>query len=407
MRREWVSTQGDPECRGVIWFRSFLLIFLFVVPNWCCGSTFSTYSSRSPNRALLMEAAVERVNLEGYRIRTLALHDVKSNRLVWKRTASHEESYCWAVYVSNSGRAVLSRAHCSLLILDPFGNNTGEVNLIECAFSSEERKQYVKMGHHHNSWSGFSLWYPVEFEEKDLFIIRPWWGRRVVIDLASASVLDHVPQGLDKALEQRERAWVLRSLSDGVQRVHFIGKSADGGQVDFMSTIVAAYIAGRIPVLEAVPSLRLLERETSGSWGSSTWLEFVLPRVAHLSLRRLGQRPILRVAGQEQIRTYEGLGKVYPSVPEREERVSRVKEGQLPDEVGEAIGAPDFIDEGYSGDWKSGMVWYYDMDTENPYTLKLYLSKSGLSFLQYIRPPLWQTSEWDRRLIGGEPQSID
>ncbi len=246
-------------------------------------------------------------------------------------------------------------------------------------------------------WSGYSLWYFLDAQDKHLFIVRPWWGRRIVLDLESGKLLAETVD-ISGSAAAYEKQYVMAELGKGVESRTVWEKndsSEAAGRV-----LEAAYLAGRLPVREAAPLLKLLQGSphvgeyATGGLGSGERFEgevnphsyetFSVRQVAQLSLRRLGMTPQALPATRFEVE-YPDYKKNRPYEPKttaipRAVNAGKVAEGMKAEMVLDLLGGPDFV--GYDS-------WEYDMDATRPFSLLVRWDARQVIDVQK-RPPLWK-----------------
>ena len=102
-------------------------------------------------------------------------------------------------------------------------------------------------------WAGRSHWYFVSADSKEYFVIRPWWGRHLIIELTTGAIKTPT-ENLNKATQNAEKEYVLsvlKTVVDGtVKKCDCCGGSHEA--------VFATYLAGVLKIQEAVPALRSL-----------------------------------------------------------------------------------------------------------------------------------------------------
>jgi hypothetical protein len=225
------------------------------------------------------------------------------------------------------------------------------------------------------------------------FVVRAWWGARLVIALDLLQPID--PQELSGELHGTECELVLRGLHQLVAEIE------NGGQprYDWPSTDVTrctvntlAHFPGVLGLVEAVALLRVLEERpvSEGECFSSFRYSFHDDRrLAQSALRRLGQAPrcypVLTFTESED---RLALRRPQPGPIDgrtRHTNLSRITWSTPVTEVYQLLGAPDEIGRGAG----SGF-WRYDVDGDPPYTLLLWLGEddSVTRIVKYL-PPFW------------------
>ncbi len=301
------------------------------------------------------------------------------------------------IFVSNTGWTVIRTGWDELIAVDSAGHDRTRIKLLSEAFTEEDDK-YVHQTTAGPMWSGYSLWYFLDVDGQALFIVRPWWGRRVMVNLETGKLVQASAAVFAGALAY-ERNYVLAELSKGVDNRPQWDNEEAGESV--WPILNASYLAGRIQVKEAIPFLEKLQdsplsgSSTSGGLG---WLErfdgevnphsygtFTLRQVIHLSLRRLGKVPKPLPLNQFDLQ-YEDRKKNRPYVPKplsvaREANADKVKKGMKAEQVLDLLGAPDFV--GYK-------TWEYDMDSSAPFSLIVNWDVRHVLDIQKKMPALWK-----------------
>jgi hypothetical protein len=247
-------------------------------------------------------------------------------------------------------------------------------------------------------WSGYSLWYFRDVDDKHLFVVRPWWGRRVVLNFESGRLLDETPD-VSRSAVAYERQYVMTELTKGVETRKKWEKEECCEAV--WPILNASYLAGRLPVPEAAPLLEQLQEvsysgsSTSGGLGFGERFEgevnphnyktFTLRQVVQLSSRRLGTTPRPLPANQFDVQ-YQVSRKNHPYIPKaaavpRVLNAGKVKTGMKGEQVLDLLGGPDFV--GYD-------TWEYDMDASPPFSLILKWDARHVIDVQKKTPALWK-----------------
>ena len=299
------------------------------------------------------------------------------------------------IYVSDSGYSVIYTSWDELVIVDPKGKENGKVNILKDCLTKDENDKYVSQTTAGPMWAGRSYWYFVSVESKEYFIIRPWWGKHLIIELATAAIT--IPtDSIAMAIQKSEKDYVLgvlKTVLDGTM------KKCDccGGSHE---VILAAFLAGLLRIKEAIPALRKLEDSThSGSSCMGGFGDVPEGRIdpfnysvydtrqsVHMALRLLGEKPgafpctsfMMEHKKYSKMKPYKR--KTMPGT--RESNAEKVKKGMSPEQVIDLIDCPDCIP---LRDWR------YDIDVEQPYTLIIiWTNERTVKDIKVIRPALWQ-----------------
>ncbi|MFT3685170.1 MAG: hypothetical protein QM783_09640 [Phycisphaerales bacterium] len=161
---------------------------------------------------------------------TYTLTDTTTGKTVWTRQQpmrrSKGESHAYSeepspvfLFVTDGGLVVARSAWDSLIVLDQAsGKKRGEFRLLD-AFPKAEQDDFVHNTTAGPMWSQRSDWFFVNVPAADktpattLFVVRPFWRHRIVIDCATASQLDlgvyhsaAAPEDLNEAKPEIKRA---------------------------------------------------------------------------------------------------------------------------------------------------------------------------------------------------------
>lgn len=302
------------------------------------------------------------------------------------------------IFVSDTGWTVIRTGWDELIAVDSAGHDRCRIGLLREGFTKEEKSKYVHDTTAGPMWSGYSLWYFVVVGNQPLFVVRPWWGRRVVLNLETGKLFNETPNVSMSAVAY-ERQYVVTELTEAVQTRKKWEKEECCEVV--WPILNASYLAGRLPVPEAAPLLEQLQEvsysgsSTSGGLGFGERFEgevnphsyetFTLRQVAQLSLRRLGKTPRPLAANQFDVQ-YEVYKKNHPYTPKppsmlRASNAGNVKAGMKAEQVLDLVGGPDFV--GYD-------TWEYDMDANPPFSLIVKWDARKVIDVERKTPVLWR-----------------
>lgn len=407
-----------PVCPPLTWAFTLVLASL----AWDAHATRRYYkdlSAESPSKRYRVEARSPDNEGQGRRIPFQASFvyrclDTAAKQVVWTRKQAMEaapapeanssrgyglpeEGSPLSLFVSDGGWTVIRTGWDELIVVDLAGKDRGRIGLLSDAFTPEERARYVSETSAGPRWSGYSLWYFLEVEGQPLFSLRPWWGRRVVLNLETGKLLDETTAIRGGAVAH-ERSYVLAELAKGIEARDQWEKEE---QCEAISPVLtAAYLAGRMNVLEAVPLLDKLQDAayvgtyTSGGLGMTerfdgevnphSYETFTLRQVVHLSLRRLGKTPRALPLTRFDVQ-YDAHEKNHPYTPiplavSRGTNAGKVKPGMQAEQVLDLLGAPDFV---------GGATWEYDMDGDEPFSLTVTWDARHVLAVEKRAPALW------------------
>jgi hypothetical protein len=312
---------------------------------------------------------------------------------------SPDEASPVGIFVSDAGWTVIRTGWDELIAVARNGRETCHIALLSGALTKEEHKRFVHQTTAGPMWSGYSLWYFLTVGDRQLFTIRPWWGRRIAIDIEKGKLATE-DKAISAAIAAYERAYVLKELAKGIQRRNE-WETGDGAPRLGGPPLTVAYLAGRLDIREAIPLLRKLEDATySGNWtsGGLSMLEtfdgevdphsyetLTMRQVAQLSLRRLGETPKPFPVHRFDVR-YKDYDRNHRYVPKalsvaRHLNIDKVQKGMKAEQVLDVLGGPDFV--GYD-------TWEYDMDSVPPTSLVLKWDARKVIGIEKKTPPLWK-----------------
>lgn len=378
---------------------------------------FDDISAESPSRQYRVEAkSPDNTDKTGQRAFQASFvytcRDMTTKRVLWTRQQPMGEPILigatpfqlpleaspMSIFVSDTGWATIWNGAHELIVVDLSGRDRCRIAILTEGFTDEENSEYVHFTTAGPSWAKYSHWYFLDVGDSRLFVVRPWWGRRVVVNLESGQVLEMTPDVLRKA-EAAEQRYVITELAKGVETRKNWDK--DESSQAIWPILTAAYLAGRLPVPEAEPYLKTLESapyNPNGYFGDPNLRErpegevdpsncdtFTLRQVVQLSLRRLGKTP-RRLPVHRFYIEYEDYKKNYLFAPTqsaetRATNTEKVKPGMNAVRILDLIGGPDFVGRD---------TWEYDMDTNPPFSLILKWDRRQVVNVQKKVPPLWK-----------------
>ncbi|QJE94925.1 hypothetical protein [Luteolibacter luteus] len=332
------------------------------------------------------------------------LIETKSGKTLWNFQAGPHDPSCSGLHVDNDGWTVIEDAWGGLSFFSPKGEKTGRLDIIEKGMTARERRDRIQHSTAGPMWEGFSLWYFLKIDGRRLFVIRPWWGRQIIADVTEGSWID-AGKPVKEVCIAYERQWTTEALFQSVETLDKWNNGCCAPEAHVATK--AAFLAGKLGMVDAIPMLRKLQDSVyvgNSSSGTSNyepavggidpanWTQFTMRQVVHQSLRRLGEAPLPYPCIQFGVKAAEGRTKrklpPADSKQPRDENVASVQKGMKPEEVVRLIGAPDF---------KEQDEWAYDIDRPKPFRLTLTWDKEGVTSIKRGIPG-WKTEDWDRIL---------
>ncbi len=396
------------------WFTRLLLSVIALASSSLAMGTdrfFADLSVSSENGRYIL-SAVSPQNSKDIQWRAFArdfvytLSDTEDDKVVWTRLQADAEASPQGAFVDNSGWVVVWTARERLLVLEPgAGDVRCNINILE-QFTDAEQESFVSHTTAGPSWTDGSIWIYMNFRGSVFFIIQPWWGHTVVVDLDANRVLDEPDEEFQRAQRSAEVAWTLSTLTTYLEEYENNTDVVYGTTLDALGALNAV---GRYHIDEAVPLLRRLEvvdviQSSGGYWDRDNELQsgeinpFNYSRrrfrqAVQFTLRELGEVPQeFPCTSFSTTRERKILPHIELPAP-RAERVSLLQPGQRAEAVIDAIGTPDFV-------FFQRRTWEYDMDTEDPYTLRVqWKSLTEVDRIEIVRPALWQQDITRRKQI--------
>ena len=229
---------------------------------------------------------------------TYTCTDTTDGKVIWTRKQAAKkqlEASPISIFVQNDGSAAVFTGWNNLIIVSSRGQDLGKINLLKDALTETENDQFVHRTTAGPRWTGLSARYFLTTANRDFFVLRPWWGRRIFVDISKGKLVEATAD-LTKAAIESEKKLVIKILSQKKEPSQH-GLSRDG----------AAYLAGVLKLKKSIPMLRALEKSTefdsSTMGGLSLGDDYdnevdphsyetnSLRQLAQLSLRRIGEKP--------------------------------------------------------------------------------------------------------------------
>lgn len=332
--------------------------------------------------------------------------DATSGKILWTRQqpmnpASKPGEQSWpkegspvSIFISDAGSTVIYTGWEELIVIDNSGKEMGKLNVLEDMLTKQENESFVEETSAGPMWGGLSRWYFVQADSRELFIIRPWWGRRLLIDVATGQI-QRETEAITKAALQAEKDYVMKILQNVVEGKIERCKCCDGPH----NAAMAAYLAGVLKINEAIPGLRKLESDASvgsatiggfdeipeGQIDPHCYSTYSTRQSIHVALRRLGEKPGPFPCTQFMTHHKEyKQRKPYVRKPldgNRHTNAAKLANGMSPEQVIDLLDCPDAIPQ---------RTWQYDIDADEPYTLSItWNDDRKIQKIETIRPALW------------------
>jgi hypothetical protein len=380
----------------------------FVTPALATDRFYPNVTSVSPNGRFKVEAKSPDNPAEGWgkpfaRDFTYTLTDTVEQRVVWTHKQGDNEPSPTRVWVHDSGWAVATSGY-ELFSFDPAKGRVKHDLAILDQFTEKERTQHVHDTSAGPMWANLSRWSFLEFEGKLYFVVRPHWGRHVVMDVTNGSPVG----GLEEPALRDDAKWAIERLRKQAQEseagtltmdrdysarlaLHVAAQDQNHQAVEYIKRIGvwANCFPQKIPTGYKGPLTAPQGTHASMRYG---WCQ--LRYDAHVALRKLGHSPQAEPAvdfwpmGSSQetpaIRTASRIG--------NDGEVLKIKVGQRTAQVLERAGRPDRIIDGFEN------AWEYHVDGEKPCTVRVVWGPGDdpiVFGVKRISPPTWKTDTID------------
>ena len=173
---------------------------------------FRDITSLSPNGQYKVEARSPDNQRKGHRAFqanfTYTCTDTKAGKVLWTRRQPmgepQEISYGSStpftiqfpkeaspidIFVNDAGWTVIRTGWDELIVVGRDGKDRGKIDILDDAFTEEEKKKHVHQTTAGPMWSGKSRWYFAKPDGKGTFVVRTAWGTYVVMDLQSGKLV--------------------------------------------------------------------------------------------------------------------------------------------------------------------------------------------------------------------------
>ncbi|MEK7469251.1 MAG: hypothetical protein AAB074_17895 [Planctomycetota bacterium] len=334
--------------------------------------------------------------------------DTTTKEPVWTRSqpqggaGPNGEAAAKRAWVDDDGLTLVRTEKDELFALGAADGKKTFQFVLHSQFSDADTDEYVEPCSPSPQWAGGSRSYFISLDvdgvSRRLFIIRTYWGRRIVVDLAGGNVLaeDRLDAKNLAEAQKSEEAWAHEVLSKWAKRVEkdkyqFL-YDPDWDQYEELRA--AVLFAGLQGLKAELPLLRTLEECHGGNGvrpnlaGGLRARYDPLRQACQAALRRLGATPSAQPGVEIKSDSGDDV-KTNVTLKDRVSRVDKVKEGMSLREVAECLGNPDF------DNFDRSLVWEYDIDAEKPFTLRI--SFEANSKVERLEPPVWKkASKRDR-----------
>jgi hypothetical protein len=329
---------------------------------------------RSPSGRLRLEISAAS---EGDGVSVCAMFAEGSGSFAWQRPLP-KGLVITDAFVHDDGWVVLVDDRATLRVIDCDGSPRGPEFALIVPYRLDRHLSWSTMV---RAWSDGARLSFVEWEGRPLFRVTTWWGRHVLLDVATGRApasSDGLLDALDEELRAATRGRVSEIAPDDFRAALPV------------ALLRTALVAGTLGVREGVPLLRALEASdlSQGEHLPPFYCRaYPLRQLARLSLRRLG----------EPVDSAPPLSFGYPgeAVARRVRHEDDLRRGADLSDAIHAFGAPERIEDARAD--SAGLVWEYDVDGADPATLQVQWRDAPLRDPSVVRvrrlAPRWLTGE--------------
>lgn len=383
-----------------------MLGMCFVTPALATDRFFPNMTTVSPNGRFKVEAKSPDNPPVGWgkpfaRDFTYTLTDTATQRVVWTTKQGNERSPT-GIWIHDSGWVVAVTSDHQLMTWSPKDGKIDQSVDILKQFPEAEYNRYVHFTTAGLMWAGFSRWSFLELDNKLYFVIRTHWGRHVVMDTATRSVVS----GKEQAAKGEDHRWVLATLK---RVVPLLGPqqlpNSDYGDLRLALHIAAENrIEEAAELVHAIEKIEVMPRESmSVSFGDRKVADGLVDPFAFTydplrlevqrTLRKLGREPM---APSGIVFTRVGTDSKAPAIEVaspalRARGLSLLRGGLTPLEVLKLAGNPDAV-----VTRSVEMSWEYHIGGEEPRTIRAVWSEGNdpkVTKIERLSPPTWMTED--------------
>ncbi|KAF0242234.1 MAG: hypothetical protein FD180_4031 [Planctomycetota bacterium] len=334
--------------------------------------------------------------------------DTTTGKALWTRkqpepgAGEDVEAVPEGVFAGDDGVAIVRTEEDEIFMLDTSGKKKTPF-FIDERFPLRERAEFAENSDRPIHWSGNSRWYFLNVKSDagtaSYFVIRAYWGRRVVLDISAGVVMEDekVTADIQAAAREAEEAWVREVLARFAKKAETskypVESATEQGNRDAKDLACAIFLAGAMELSTEIPALKKLEKcHVHGSTGmgrhSLSFHDDQVRQACQTALRRLGKTP--RQATGVEVSVGKGAGsdelKSEVSIKERVSHAGEIEKGMTIQETVKRIGLPDFHP------WGGNNTFEYDMDGEAPFTLRVHFDDDFMkvTWVQRVETPVWK-----------------
>lgn len=333
--------------------------------------------------------------------------DTKTGKVLWTRIPENPEQNDalrlppMDIYVDESGWSVTQTSANQLVCVSPSGEMSDAIEILRHGMTKRDRDRYVVETSAGPDWESMSLWYFLDNGAQRLFVIRPWWGSHILVDVEQGKFVTDATEHAG-AIRKHETAQVLEKLKDAVAN----GEEEDSWNNQLHTAIL---LAGKFQLFESDEYLRVLENSDRLDQNRKAWIDkrkyaiggnYQTRQFAQLSLRRIGETPKPLPAYKILVRdmdktTSPPTERISELTVKRDhhENAGKIKEGMTQTDVIDLLGVPDSMTYFFK--------WTYDFDSKKPFSLKITFDfeTKKVNRIVRMRPAEWKIGiQRDREL---------
>jgi len=316
----------------------------------------------------------------------------------WTRQQSTQKPYEDSpvrVTVADNGWVAIQTGSDQLIFVDPAGRSAARVDDVKKRIPENDLTTYGVGSSGGLIWSPYSLWYFLPVKVDQLFVVRLWWGRQIIINPQTGESV-HEAESLQQLMNRQECEGAISLLArytcDPIS------------EADTSSILLGAYLAGVLQIKDVIPWLQQLEQSNfvgieasrlgegrKNSVDPFTFRCFTARQVSRLSLRRLGAAVSSTPA--YEFKPTESESKIVGPNSQNRSNSNNfllVQLGMTAETLMENVGSPDFV---------TGNCWEYDVPGDSPMTFIVEWTRRRVVRTEKVAPKWSEGRERDRQIV--------
>lgn len=192
-----------------------------------------------------------------------SLVEVATGSVLWQGEHVSAPPCALGAYLHTNGCAAVHLQDDSIVLLDPYGNATSPMSVLEGLRATDPRTDDLtqwKMVH--EPCDGCPKAFFFEGAGRVLFVFRTWWGATLLFDMSVGAMVPVTPDRRPQ-IHAAAEAWALARLAEAAR-----GREAleEGTQSRLREACAAAQLAGQMKIEQAAPLLERVEQIPPGAF---------------------------------------------------------------------------------------------------------------------------------------------